>query len=367
MTEQGRLGAAVKILEQNEERDLSQFNIGLVIRALVTVQELNPGLYREWVDKIAAKLNTSQASVQNSVQGLIEADAAGSTERIAATDPTTGESLLGGFTPLTGQPADPGDDPDLPPILGRVPDPGRIPLEPSLLQRQLGVSAGTLEPYRLGDHVDPFASLGGIRIRDLQLQLVRAGLLEKGEYHVSFWDLPTGAAMQLAMGFANEGGVTYQAMLTQLSLIQRSKSELGDPAPLSPDPARIAQDVKATFRQRLGREPSASELRELGAVLGGFETQSLEQRAELTATGRIEPEFADLEPSALQQQLGVTPGRAAVPGTPVVVDPVARFLELFDKRFGPEEARNRRVFDTANQRRSVMSSLTTMQALIEGG
>lgn len=366
MTEQGRLGAAVKILELNEERDLSQFNIGLVTRALVTLQELNPELFEEWIDKIAAKLSTSPASVRNSVQGLVEADAAGLTERVASTDPDTGDSLLGGFTPLTEQPVATaeGDD-NLPPILGRDPDPQRR-TDPSPLQRQLGITR-TLEPYRLGDHVDPFASLGGIRIRDLQLQLERAGLLEKGEYHISFWDIPTGAAMQLAMGFANEGGVTYQAILTQLSQIQLSKSELGDPALLSPDPASIAQDVKATFRQRLGREPTASELRELGAALGGFETESLEQRAELTATGRIEPGFTDLEPSALQQQLGVTPGRVAVPGTPVVVDPIARFLELFDKRFGPEEARNRRVFDTANQRRSVMSSLTTMQALIEGG
>ena len=363
MTEQGRLGAAVKILELNEGRDTSQFNIGLVTRALVTLQELNPELYEEWVDKIAVKLGTSQASIRNSVQGLVEADAAGTTERVTATDPTTGLSL----GDLPEPPPAPAEDENLPPILGRVPDPDRLSLEPSPLQRQLGVTPGTLEPYRFGDHVDPFASLGGIRIRDLQLQLERAGLLEKGEYHISFWDIPTGNAMQLAMQFANEGGVTYQAMLTQLSLIQRSKSELGDPAPLSPDPASIAQDVKATFRQRLGREPSASELRELGAALGGFETQSLEQQAELATTGRLEPDFTDLEPSALQQQLGIAPGQVATPGTPTIVDPVARFLELFDKRFGPEEARNRRVFDTANQRRSVMSSLVTMQSLIEGG
>lgn len=339
--ERGRLGAAIKILEQNEERGLSQFNIGLVTRALVTLQELNSGLFEEWVDKIAAKLSTSQTSVRNSVQGLIEAD--------------TGESLLGGFTP----PPDVVDDPDLPRILGRVPDPP---------QRFLAGTTGAIEPYRFGDHVDPFASLGGIRIRDLQLQLERAGLLEKGEYHISFWDIPTGDAMKLAMGFANEKGVNYKAMLTQLALDPFKKSELRDPAPLTPDPASIAQEVKATFRQRLGREPSASELREMGAALGGFEEESQAQQAqqaELAKAGGI-PSPSDFTTVDFEgETIGVR--SPPPPATPVEVDPVARFLELFDKRFGPEEARNRRVFDTASQRRSVMSSLTTMRALIEGG
>ncbi len=376
MSEQDRRQAqAIGILESNEKRDFSRFNQGLVISALATLQGINSELYDEWIERIARvmTIGTGQVIPQEELRNVVDAIATSDAdirrgtqagvEQIQDTPEEERGGLIADFTPLSEFPPDPGDDDTLPPLLGGITDEEtRLGLEPSAKQRQLGISAGTLEPYRQGDQFD-FAPLGSTRIQAEQRRLQRAGLLEKGEYTPGFWDIPTSQAMAVAMGFGNQGQVTFRQVLDQLALLKPKKSDLGDPAPLFPDPASIAQDVKATFRQRLGREPTASELRELGAALGGFETQSLEQQAELAATGRIAPEFT----SAIVAGAPISGGKVATPGTPVIVDPIARFLELFDKRFGPEEARNRRVVDVANQRRSVMSSLTTMQALIEGG
>ena len=367
MSEQDRRRTqAIGILEKNEKRDFSQFNELSVFRALATLKEIDSELYDEWIERIARFVTigsgqvAEQAGLRDAVDATIAGDVAvreGTQRGVAITQATPEEekSALdpGRFTPT---PAVPDEEEDLPRLLGAVEGPGVVGAG--------GGVGGLRDRYRFGDHVLPFASLGNLRIQNLQRQMERAGLLDKGDYTPGFWDRPTRDGMELAMGFGNEQNRTYQTILADLALIQPNKAELGDPAPLSPDPASIAQEVKATFRQRLGREPSASELRELGSALGGFETESLAQQAELAATGRITPEFTS---ATLPGGSQISGGKVAVPGTPVIVDPRARFLELFDQRFGPEVARNRRVIDVANQRRSVMSSLTTMQALIEGG
>ncbi len=374
MSEQDRRRTqAIGILESNEKRDPSQQNQELILRSLATLQEVDPVLYEEWIDRIANLFSAgtgqvvTQASLRAVVDGRVaqqKAVRAGTERGVEITQAAPEGTLLdpSRFAPV---PAAPDEDEDLPRPLGTVADNALGRLEPGTgggIERRLGQVQEDL--YRFGDHVEPFASLGNLRIQSLQRRMERAGLLDKGDYRPGFWDTPTRDAMKLAMGFGNEQRKSYQAILEQLALFPVPKSELGDPAALSPDPASIAQDVKATFRQRLGREPSASELRELGSALGGFETESLAQQAELAATGRLLPEFTS---ATLPGGSQISGGKVAVPDTPVIVDPRARFLELFDKRFGPEEARNRRVIDVANQRRSVMSSLTTMQALIEGG
>ena len=343
-----RLTRALETLEENEERDFSQFNEALVITALATVKELAPELYDEWIEKIARHVTIGSGQVAEksglraAVDELIAADEAVST---GINLENVGEDV----------PAAPVEVENLPRPLGGVTE-----------EAFFGGPRGLVEPYRLGDQFD-LASAGNLRIQAEQRKMERAGLLKKGDYQPGFWDIPTSDAMALAMGYGNQQRVTFDKVLERLALLPKDV-ELRDPAPLSPDPASIAQEVKATFRQRLGREPSASELRELGSALGGFEEESLAQQVqqvELVKAGGVVPASDFTTVDFEGTPIGVRSPLSAP--TPVFVDPIARFLELFDKRFGPEEARNRQVIDVANQRRSVMSSLTTMQALIEGG
>ena len=342
-----RLTRALETLEENEERDFSQFNEALVITALATVKELAPELYDEWIEKIARHVTIGSGQVAEksglraAVDELIAADEAVST---GINLENVGEDV----------PAAPVEVENLPRPLGGVTE-----------EAFFGGPRGLVEPYRLGDQFD-LASAGNLRIQAEQRKMERAGLLKKGDYQPGFWDIPTSDAMALAMGYGNQQRVTFDKALERLALLPK-EVELADPPLLLPDAASIAQEVKATFRQRLGREPRPAELREMAGQLTGFQQVALEQAEVLQDLEGETTQPLPMRPAPPQLGADRTPLVAPLTTPGVAVDPIARFLELFDQRFGPEVARNRRVIDVANQRRSVMSSLTTMQALIEGG
>jgi hypothetical protein len=214
--------------------------------------------------------------------------------------------------------------------------------------------------------------------------------LKRNTYIPGFWDNPSQEAYYTALAYANQSGDHVRDTLTRLATMPKP------PEPAQPrevrqftpsDPAVIAQEVKATFRQRLGREPRPEELNVMSAHLGVFEQLAFEAESQVLANqfeaqeqamaredafaNRPGPRVEDIDPHQSPEVARVAPpvgpgGEPFVtlPPSPAAVDPVARFLEEFDRRYGPEVARNRAVAETANQYGNVMQSLLTMQALV---
>lgn len=244
--------------------------------------------------------------------------------------------------------------------------------------------------YYSGDELIP-ATLDPVQIRRLQNDLVRAGLLKPGDFQPGFWDQASQDSYFVALAYANQSGDPVQTILAYLATLPKpaqapevTAKEVRQFVPT--DPAALAQEVKSVFRQRLGREPSPAEVRRMAAQLAGNEELAFDQE-----TGRLDDVAAARAAQLAQDEAAVA--RATDPNTfdnpelrrayanmPQVstgdtinlpdagpaIDPVARFLEQFDRRYGPEMRRNEAVADYTTQRQNVLQSLLTMQSMIGG-
>lgn len=98
-----------------------------------------------------------------------------------------------------------------------------------------------------------------------------------------------------------------------------------------PGPEEIAQAVKATMSDLLGREPDAAELESLASVLTTFSKESATERQSLAVA-----------PDGTQQ---------------VVSDPAARFKEYLSANYRPEVARRRDVGELASGRDNLLKAV----------
>lgn len=152
----------------------------------------------------------------------------------------------------------------------------------------------------------------------LVLAFQRAGLVPD-TMSPRYWTEDATAALRESLAFANLNGIVdpFEAVGQygqQLAAAREASAPKFTPSPdLIPDYASMAQEVKATFRKRLGRDPEEPELAQLVSEIGGWDREARD--AEMAA------ELASFEGTG---------------GTVQTVDPVARFQEAFEQRYANE-------------------------------
>jgi hypothetical protein len=216
--------------------------------------------------------------------------------------------------------------------------------------------------YFEGDQFN-FSGLSPEDTEKLQKRLVDAGLMEPGEYWPGILTDVEYQAILSTMGMANNSGKTIDEVLFNMAanlpesikearrLRDAAKVFQADPF-IKPDPAALNQSVKNGFRNELGRDPTRSELAEWAGRLGAD--------AEAQYRQEVRAAEAKFNTAVAIEETGVAPS----PGTFTEVDPVARFQEEFDKRYGPEIAFRESQPLVAENQANVFQSLATMGHLI---
>ena len=226
--------------------------------------------------------------------------------------------VIGGYA----APREPGVSPTVPQ------DPNR--LVPATERRSPG--SGTFDPPPSGPiyyEGDEQSILRGLTTEDrvrLQEQMVAIGRLTNPLYGEA--DGRTLNSFKEILAMANLEGEEWRTTLGRVATDPRLQGQDGDepqfdPKPyLAPDYATLAQEVKSTFRQRLGREPDQAEMAELVGELQGWNKGAYDAEVQYGQS-----QFDDDD--------GI-PGVEEPPQELSNVDPVSRFQELFDERYSGE-------------------------------
>ena len=232
----------------------------------------------------------------------------------------------------------------------------------------------TFEPrYFEGDELGP-ATLDPSFIARLQRRLVAAGLLKDDDYYSGYWDDLTAAAYKKALGYSNVNGTDVSESIDRLiATLPESKKDLdkfAEPPFLKADIATLAQKVKTTLRNELGRDPTSGELAELTGAMRGFRREGFDA---FVAAERAAFEGGTTAPLPLAHT--IDQGSVNIlsdfnvdqpPSTLQDVDPEARFQELFEQRFKPEIDRLDSLGEVRRNTNNVFASLRTMSSLIGG-
>lgn len=237
-----------------------------------------------------------------------------------------------------------------PAIGGFHPDVARRDHPMSDFQQKLApgiASAVDTKPrYFEGDEYEP-STLPSEKIARLQRRLVSAGVLQSS-FHLGVWDEASTGAYRKLLKHANSRGQTVKASVSQF---EQANTDPGEGIPdftpdtfLKPDYAELEQAVKKTVEQRLGRKANQGDIEELTSRLSGLYRDEYDVNTELS---RREYERGVAE----QTHMDMTPAERIVAEagdgleSPSVdmgeiegVDPTARFMQEFDKRFAKEEA-----------------------------
>lgn len=181
------------------------------------------------------------------------------------------------------------------------------------------------DPYYEGEEFDILRNLTTEDRVRLQQQLVAVGLASNVVYGEVDGGPSSGTvgAMRSLLAMANRTGEKWESTLGRIATnpaLQEEAQEF-EPKPfIRPDYATLAQEVKATFRNRLGRDPDQYEMQQLTGEITGYYAQEHEAANEFA---QIQHEQANTP--------GVQPG-----GSVGSVDPAARFAELFDQKYRHE-------------------------------
>jgi hypothetical protein len=338
--------------------------------ALVTLAKTSPGQYDQALTRAAQVLTgqTGQPVTEDQVRQVV--------------DDLTGTAATGGPPPLVVPPEEAaGTGRRIPPPLGgdlTVPVTGP---NAAFTGRSTPGGVETTGRYRAGDEYQP-QTMSPTEIRRRQKELEKAGLLQPG-YTPGFWDQASADALFEAMTYANRGGTDVQDVIAQLIALPRNveRPKFEAPPEIKPDPAFIAQSVKATFRSRLGREPTAEELAEFGGYWTSQYGAVYDEQVAL-ARSQFDTEVAGMDAEeawARRQEMldaGATPSELRAAGLWDIqppdtgagsftdVDPASRFAERFDARFRPEMEFIEGQQDTVRNANNVFASLTRMSSLV---
>jgi len=141
-------------------------------------------------------------------------------------------------------------------------------------------------------------------------------------------DDSTVGGMQTLMALGNRQSTSWSEVLEGIIRIggvpgSGTDGDEFDPKPyLAPDYASLAQTVKSTFRQRLGREPDQAEMAELVGELQGWSKGAYDAEVQY---GQAQFDDDDGIPGVEEPMQELSN-----------VDPVSRFQELFDERYQGE-------------------------------
>lgn len=239
----------------------------------------------------------------------------------------------------------------------------------------------------------------------IQQAMVQAGVLQ-GRFQKGAWDRATRTAYTELLAFANSSGMRWEQALEQWAAEapgeeQRAQYIRGRyvggefvRAPFLPeDTDTLTQRIKAQFRQTLGRDPKPGEIGRYVGMLEDVERQAYEAQVAASqatfnaqeqarrrqfAAGEDEAHRQFLEAQAQEYGSGPTGDAAAEaaemgrglpiqqPGTFQQHDPVASFLEQWERDYAPEIGAARRSEEAAQGRELFMGSVNVMDALIGG-
>lgn len=212
------------------------------------------------------------------------------------------------------------------------------------------------EPYHEGDDFSMLSEMNTEQLARFQDTLVATGLVR--EVVPGRIDDETVRGMGTLMALGNRQAEPWQDILdgiVRAGGLESAKARAAqqfDPKPyVAPDYATIAQEIKATFRQRLGREPDQAEMAQLSSEMFGWDKQGYNQQV---AAERQQFENAQTE--------GEQPG-----GTFTQVDPLARFQEAFDRRYANELDFVDDKADAVETREQVERTTNTLSAMSRGG
>ena len=268
--------------------------------------------------------------------------------------------------------------------------------------------------YHEGDERRDFARMSTESRFRIQKLLVDSGLLST-EFAAGVWDAPSRTAMKQAMAYGNQWGAPWQIVLRDLTAAPKVNGDSGTEAkftrgryvagefvqdPFLPeDTDTLTQRIKQQFRQVLGRDPDEGEIGRYVAGLAVAERQSY-QRNVASAQSQFgaqedarRRQFAGSEDERSRQfyeaegQRVGTPGfqtRPAVdpndpntqggrgapvgqPGTFQKVDPIASFVERWERDYAPEINARKRVAEASENRQSLMDTIRSVNAAIARG
>lgn len=208
-----------------------------------------------------------------------------------------------------------------------------------------------------------FATKSPEYIAGIQDRMRRAGLLRKGQASIGWWDEASANAMFQLMTEANSKGVEWEAALDAREEAWKNMSPedlaaaagrgpFVAPAYMAPDYDTLAQAVKQTFRQTLGRDPKDYEM----ALLA--DKMSRDYRAQYSAevaAARSEYDAANRAIVYEEPQSG---------GTVRSVDPMASLAEFFEKRYAGEIELEQDQSESLFNVRALTSSLAGLEGMI---
>lgn len=197
--------------------------------------------------------------------------------------------------------------------------------------------------YFDGDDWAP-ASLPPVKIRQLQQDMIAAGLIPKGaEYRIGYWDDTSRLAYRQLLGEANGSGFSARQQLMMRQNTEDTNRKTETAVYLRPDPATVRGNVRQLMRSYLGedREPSSKELEALGATFEQFNRQAFNAQV-----------AADVAQTA------------GTGGTVQDVDPSAQFEEFFRQRYQPEIQHQRDVVDMSKSRESLLGNVFALDQYI---
>lgn len=236
--------------------------------------------------------------------------------------------------------------------IGGMPDDFRAPARPrpggpvtADTAERVGPTMRPTPIYWTDDEWGP-ANWSPERIARLQADLAAVGLIgPKENITLGVWDPKSATAYKDLLAYSNSVGLPAEQAIQLYGMGQRVDEFKPDEF-IRPDPARLAQDVKSAIRERLRRDPTASELRELMGAAGGFFEEAFRAQSEVSRRA-FEAEQSPL--------LGE--GEPAPVAESVDVDPGARFAELIESRFAPEIDRIDRVDEAASNRENLLDNI----------
>lgn len=206
--------------------------------------------------------------------------------------------------------------------------------------------------YYEGADIEVLSAMNTEELSRFQDTLVAYGIVR--EVVPGRLDDATINGMSTLMSLGNRQGVRWQSVLD--GVVRGGGLSGGKTAEqfeartyLKPDYATLAQDVKDTFRKRLGREPDEYEMQQLTGELTGYYSLANEAQTEL---------------DRMQFEQQATPGVQAG-GTVQAVDPMARFQQLFDEKYKGEMAFNVDKEDAQISRAVVESGTNTLDQMID--
>lgn len=211
--------------------------------------------------------------------------------------------------------------------------------------------------YAAGDEVKLFWGRSPEYVASIQQLMVEANILDKGDIAKwGEWGLAEETAIVAQMVAADKRGLSIRQWLEA-----RAKDPYPDPKPLGftepveqlPDYAVLSQDLKAVFRNRLGREP---EPYEMGDLIRQMEQDHYANYQEQVEGARLEWEA---------RAKAAKTGEDQATGTIQNIDPFSRFRESFDKKYGPEIERNVEVAENRNNVAGMMNRLAGIERLVE--